>query len=58
MRWVFALVLVCLVTAPPSDASDHPRWAVRVSSDGYAYFIDQPNCHPLPYFVNDTSHLN
>jgi hypothetical protein len=37
---------------------DHPRWVVRVSSDGFAYFIDQPNCHPLAYFLNDTSRLN
>ncbi len=58
MRSVLTFVLVCLVAASAVAASNHPRWAVRVSSDGYAYFIDQPNCHPLAYFVNETSRLN
>lgn len=58
MRSILTFVLVCLVAVSAMAASDHPRWAVRVSSDGHAYFIDQPNCHPLAYFVNETSRLN
>jgi hypothetical protein len=58
MRLVLTFFLACLVAAPAIAAADHPRWAVRVSSDGHAYFLDEPNCHPLAYFVNDTSRLN
>lgn len=58
MRSVLTFVLVCFAAASAVAASDHPRWAVRVSSDGHAYFIDQANCYPLAYFVNETSRLN
>jgi hypothetical protein len=58
MRSVLILVVACALARPTVAVPNHPRWAVRVSSDGFAYFIDQPNCHPLAYFLNDTSRLN
>jgi hypothetical protein len=54
-------LLICMACGPAfssTPALDHPRWAVRVSSDGHNYFIGQPNCHPLAYFLKETSRLN
>lgn len=58
MRSVLVFVVAGALAAQIPEVPDHPRWAVRASSDGFAYFIDQPNCHSLTYFVNDTSRLN
>jgi hypothetical protein len=41
-----------------AGSPSHPRWAVRVSSDGHPSFIDAPNCHPLDYFAHDLGHYN
>ncbi len=55
-----ALVAASILTAGTSAPIEHPRWAVRVSYDGFSFnhFLDQPNCHPLAYFLNDTAQLN
>lgn len=58
LRTISAILLACTMAGATAATDEHPRWAVRVSSDGHAYFIDQPNCHPLAYFLNDTSRLN
>ncbi len=54
-------LVIGLLSAPAfsaTDTLDHPRWAVRVSSDGFSSFIDQPNCHPLDYFARGLSHYD
>lgn len=58
MKYFCPFAVACMLVTPMSTAASHPRWAVRVSSDGHNYFIDQPNCHPLAYFLNDTAQLN
>lgn len=58
MKSLLTLIAACALASLALGATAHPRWAVRVSSDGFAYFIDQPNCHPLTYFLNDTARLN
>jgi hypothetical protein len=58
MRSVLLLVVACALATPMLAVPNHTKWSVRVSSDGFAYFIDQPNCHPLAYFLNITPGLN
>ncbi len=58
MKSFVALIAACALASPIFGATDHPQWAVRVSDDGGGYFIDQPNCHSLAYFLNDTARLN
>jgi len=49
---------LAISAAPKPATPDHPRWAVRVSSDDHSYFIDRPICHPLGYFRGNASNLN
>jgi hypothetical protein len=53
---LFGALSVLAVSSP--GAPDHLTWAVRVSSDGHNYFVDQPNCHPLAYFLKEAAMLN
>ena len=58
MRLIVTTLTICVAAVQSFAASDAPRWSVRVSSDGHGYFIEQPNCHPLKYFLRDTARLN
>jgi hypothetical protein len=58
MKCLVVLVAAGILTAATSAPVEHPRWAVRTSYDGANHFIDQPSCHPLAFFLNDTARLN
>ena len=58
VKAVLAISLILASGVRAADSPSHPRWAVRVSSDGHPSVIDEPNCHPLDYFAHDLSHYN
>jgi hypothetical protein len=58
MKYVIAVVAGAVLAASTPAQINHPQWAVRTSYDGANHFIDQPSCHPLAYFLNDTARLN
>jgi hypothetical protein len=57
-RAILLFAAPCVLAVSSPSAPDHPTWAVRVSSDGRNYFVDQPNCHPLAYFLKEAARLN
>lgn len=45
--------LLFLPLAPLQAAQEHPQWAVEVAVGNHTSYIDNPNCHPLEYFLTD-----
>jgi hypothetical protein len=52
MRQLPVLILAFALPALAQGPSHHPRWAVHVNN-GLDFYIDQPSCHPLEYFLHD-----
>jgi hypothetical protein len=58
VKTALVISLACSPAGRSADSPAHPRRAVRVSSDGYPSFIDEPTCHPSDYFAHELRHYD